>query len=202
MPLVTNQPLSGEIGLITVVVGAVLSIFRVIGAPAVSMLPALSVLQNPISCVPSVPIGEGAAVGLGSSTVDRVVRRVDVGQVVVAAQGDLDRVAVPAALLGSATVGRGRGAVRSILMPSTVLVAVLPAMSVQLAVEERLPPSPFTIVSAGWPAGPDSRSVQVQLTVTSPVCQPPEKDAGEDGRRLVDVDARHTGARQSYLPRR
>ena len=55
MPLVTNQPLSGEIGLITVVFGAVLSTFRVSGAPAVSALPALSVLQKAIVCVPSVP---------------------------------------------------------------------------------------------------------------------------------------------------
>ena len=55
MPLVTNQPLSGEIGLITVVVGAVLSIFSVSGAPAVSTLPAPSLLQKAIVCVPSVP---------------------------------------------------------------------------------------------------------------------------------------------------
>ena len=42
-------------GTTTVVVGAVLSMLSVIGAPAVSTLPALSLLQKAISCVPSVP---------------------------------------------------------------------------------------------------------------------------------------------------
>ena len=55
MPLVTNQPLSGEIGLMTVVVGAVLSILRVSGALDFSTLPARSVLQNAMVWVPSVP---------------------------------------------------------------------------------------------------------------------------------------------------
>ena len=44
-----------RVGSITVVVGAVLSILSVIGAPAVSTLPAPSLLQKAISCVPSVP---------------------------------------------------------------------------------------------------------------------------------------------------
>src|SRR5688572_30560684 len=76
---------------------------------------------------------------------------------------------------GSATVAVVVGAERSILMPATVLVTVLPATSSQAAVAERFSPSPLTTVSAGWPAGPDSSSVQVQATVTSPVCQPLEK---------------------------
>src|SRR5215218_8531165 len=60
-------------------------------------------------------------------------------------------------------------------MPVTVLVTVLPATSAQLAVADRLSPSPDTTVSAGWPAAPDRASVQVQATATSPVCQPLEK---------------------------
>src|SRR4051812_523216 len=60
-------------------------------------------------------------------------------------------------------------------MPLTVLVTVFPATSSQLAVADRLSPSPVTRELAGCPAGPDSASVQVQLTVTSLVCQPLEK---------------------------
>ena len=52
-PLVTNQPLSGEIGLVTVVVGAVPSILSTSGAAAVSALPAPSVLWNVTEWVPS-----------------------------------------------------------------------------------------------------------------------------------------------------
>ena len=64
------------------------------------------------------------------------------------------------------------GAARSIWMPVTVLVVLLPALSVQVAVEERLEPSPSTTSSEGAAATFDSASVQVQSTVTSPVCQP------------------------------
>ena len=46
MPLVTNQPLAGEIGLIAVVVGGLPSIFSVRLLPVLSsMLPATSVVQ-------------------------------------------------------------------------------------------------------------------------------------------------------------
>ena len=41
------------------------------------------------------------------------------------------------------------GAVRSIWMPLTVVVVVLPAWSVHVAVADRLPPSPATLESAG-----------------------------------------------------
>ena len=64
------------------------------------------------------------------------------------------------------------GAVRSILMPSTVAVAVWPALSVTLAEADRSLPSPVTTVSAGQATTPDRLSVQVQWTVTSPVYQP------------------------------
>src|SRR3954447_14985967 len=64
------------------------------------------------------------------------------------------------------------GAVRSMSMPVTVLVVVLPAWSVQLVVADRLAPSPLTTLSDGSAAGPDTASVQDQLTVTLSVCQP------------------------------
>src|SRR5881227_3639247 len=69
-------------------------------------------------------------------------------------------------------------------IPVTVLVVVLPALSVQLAVADRLLPSPITTVSVGCPTGPESLSVQDQLTVTSPVCQPLSKIAVRDGAVL------------------
>ena len=54
MPLETNQPLAGEIGLRTVVAGAVLSTLKLSGAPTVSVLPAPSLLQNSTVCSPAV----------------------------------------------------------------------------------------------------------------------------------------------------
>src|SRR5690349_18621277 len=64
------------------------------------------------------------------------------------------------------------GAVRSILMPSTVAEAVWPALSETLAEADRSLPSPVTTASAGQAATPDRLSAQVQWTVTSPVNQP------------------------------
>jgi hypothetical protein len=56
MPLVTNQPLAGDIGLITVVVGGMPSIFSVMLLPALSStLPATSVLQKEMVCSPFWP---------------------------------------------------------------------------------------------------------------------------------------------------
>src|SRR3712207_5986969 len=78
------------------------------------------------------------------------------------------------ALFGSVTLAVVVGLVTSILMPSTFLRAVLPATSSQLAGADRLSPSPDTMVSAGCvPLTPEPPvSVHVQLTVTSPLCQP------------------------------
>src|SRR6266545_537454 len=98
MPLVTNQPLAGEIGLITVVVGEMASILVSVTWTAPWYQPLAS----------------------GSGTLADVV-----------------------------------GEVRSIWMPLTVLVAVLPALSVQLAVEDRLAPSPVTLSAAGCATGPE-----------------------------------------------
>src|SRR6266511_1476789 len=64
------------------------------------------------------------------------------------------------------------GALPSILIPATVLVAVLPALSVQVADDDRFAPSPVTTWFAGPVATPERASVQDQVTVTSPVCQP------------------------------
>src|SRR5207244_10739733 len=76
------------------------------------------------------------------------------------------------------------GAVRSIWMPLTVLVAMLPALSVQVAVEDRLAPSPVTVSAAGCATGPDSASVHDHVTVTSPVCQPVGNEAVSVGGGL------------------
>ena len=57
------------------------------------------------------------------------------------------------------------GAVRSIWMPDTVFVVVLPARSVQVAVEERSAPSPVTVSAGGWATTPDSASEQVHVTL-------------------------------------
>src|SRR4051794_9830063 len=64
------------------------------------------------------------------------------------------------------------GAVRSILMPSTVAVATFPALSLTEADAERFEPSPLTTVSAGQATTPDRVSAQVQWTVTSFENQP------------------------------
>src|SRR5690348_11411351 len=57
-------------------------------------------------------------------------------------------------------------------MPSTVAVAVWPALSLMLADADRALPSPLTTESAGQATTPDRLSAQVQWTVTSPVNQP------------------------------
>ena len=60
MPLVTNQPEAGEIGLMTVVVGGLPSIFSVMLLPvASSTLPAVSTLQYAMVCVPLVANANG-----------------------------------------------------------------------------------------------------------------------------------------------
>src|SRR5919109_1865422 len=65
------------------------------------------------------------------------------------------------------------GAVRSILIPATVLLVELPALSAMDALVERSWPSPVIVLAAGQPpASPDSASEQVQSTVTSPAYQP------------------------------
>src|SRR6476646_2292144 len=65
------------------------------------------------------------------------------------------------------------GATRSILMPSTVAEEWFPAWSSMLAVADRLSPSPVITESAGHgPSSPESASLHVQWTVTSPLYQP------------------------------
>src|SRR5919204_1258727 len=74
---------------------------------------------------------------------------------------------------GCATSTLVVGAVRSILIPSTVTVRTLPALSFTDAVAERLLPSPSTSLTAGAsPARPESSSEAVHATVTSPRYQP------------------------------
>ena len=65
------------------------------------------------------------------------------------------------------------GAVRSILIPSTVAVVTLPATSLIDALAPRFSPSPATVLSVGQlPSMPEPASEQVQATVTSPAYQP------------------------------
>src|SRR5690348_8819417 len=66
------------------------------------------------------------------------------------------------------------GAVRSILMPLTVVGAGLPARSDTDEVADRLSPSPLIVEFAGQSpsAMPDSASLHVQETATSPLYQP------------------------------
>ena len=65
------------------------------------------------------------------------------------------------------------GAVRSILMPPTVFVVSLPALSATVADAERSSPSPVIVASPGAAAArPERASEAVQCTVTSPLYQP------------------------------
>ncbi len=63
-------------------------------------------------------------------------------------------------------------------MPVWVAVAELPARSLQLAVADRALPSPLVLPLAVGVAGPDSASLQVQVTVTSLLFQPAALAAG------------------------
>ncbi len=74
---------------------------------------------------------------------------------------------------GSGTETEVLGAVRSILMPSTVLAVLLPALSVTWADAEMLLPSPSTMLASGTaPASPESASDASHVTVTSSLAQP------------------------------
>src|SRR4051794_7201081 len=58
-------------------------------------------------------------------------------------------------------------------MPLTEAVLVLPALSLTVALADRLLPCPLMVLSAGQcPSTPDRSSEQVQVTVTSPWYQP------------------------------
>src|ERR687886_2488204 len=74
---------------------------------------------------------------------------------------------------GAGTLAEVLGAVRSILMPLTVWLAVLPAWSPIEALADRLWPSPVMVLFAGQrPSRPDRASPHVQATVTSAAYQP------------------------------
>ncbi len=64
------------------------------------------------------------------------------------------------------------GGVKSMLMPPTVVDAVLPALSVQLPVTDWAAPSPVRVDGAVVEPTPDRVSEQVKLTVTGPLFQP------------------------------
>src|SRR5687767_6666429 len=64
------------------------------------------------------------------------------------------------------------GADLSILMPVTLLVAVLPARSAQLPFAERLEPSDASVVESVAFTTPEPPSAQSQATTTSVLFQP------------------------------
>src|SRR5581483_3046538 len=64
------------------------------------------------------------------------------------------------------------GSVRSMLMPETATVAVLPAASVAVPLTDWLPPSPDSVWSAGQSDKPEPPSVQVKWKVTGAPYQP------------------------------
>ena len=86
-------------------------------------------------------------------------------------------------------------------MPPTVACVELPALSLTEAAAARSLPSPSTVLSAGHaPSRPESASLHVQATTTSPLYQPfafglVVGAPVSDGRRLVDVDAADARAR-------
>ena len=73
---------------------------------------------------------------------------------------------------GWATLAVVFGAARSIRMPDTVVVVVLPALSVHVADAARFAPSPVTMLGAGVAVTPEPPSVHTQVTVTSALLQP------------------------------
>src|SRR2546429_9670225 len=70
------------------------------------------------------------------------------------------------------------GATVSMLMPPTVALAVLPALSLALPLTDCAAPSPLSVVGAGHEATPDKLSRQSKLAVTATLFQPPALAAG------------------------
>ena len=86
------------------------------------------------------------------------------------------------------------GAALSMLMPLTVALAELPALSVTVPVTLWLEPSVLTVMGPVTLATPESASFPVKLTVTMLLYHPAALAARSRGgrdrrRRLVDVDA-------------
>src|SRR6185437_3651092 len=80
----------------------------------------------------------------------------------------------PSALGPGLVVGKplSSGAVLSMLIPLTVVLALLPAASVAVPVMLWLLPSP-RVTGAGQTSTPERVSAQVKVTVTLPLYQPP-----------------------------
>src|SRR3954469_8138083 len=77
------------------------------------------------------------------------------------------------------------GAVRSILIPLRVSLAVFPARSPQVAVADRVVPSAVSVRLTVPATAPDSASEQLQLSVTSPSFQPFAFAAVRDSKATV-----------------
>jgi hypothetical protein len=77
------------------------------------------------------------------------------------------------------------GAVLSMLMPDTVALALLPALSVAVPVTDWFAPSIDSVVGALQLATPESASVHVKLTVTSVLFQPAALPAGSASPMIV-----------------
>src|SRR5205823_2746877 len=95
-----------------------------------------------------------------------------------ASGSEAERVTVTGPLFQPEAFGAGdgvalvTGGVRSILMPATVTLPVLPATSIALPVALRLAPSPVTTTGSVSDATPESASAALNVTVTSPLFQP------------------------------
>src|SRR5688572_4477435 len=85
----------------------------------------------------------------------------------------------PAALPGVAGAPVSVGGVRSMLIPSTVAWAELPALSTAVPVADWPEPSLASVVAPLQPAMPDSASLQSNVTSTAPSFQPKPLAAGE-----------------------
>src|SRR5262245_61605979 len=70
------------------------------------------------------------------------------------------------------------GLVKSMLMPETVVPALLPATSVAVPLTDWPAPSPLSVVGPETPARPERASLALKLTVTGPLFQPKPLAAG------------------------
>ena len=99
----------------------------------------------------------------------------------------------PLALAAGVRLALAVGAVLSMLMPETVVLAVLPALSVTVPSTGWSAPSP-SVTGAVQAATPERASSQVKLTMTSALYQPlalaaRSRGTGDGRSSIVDVDA-------------
>ncbi len=134
---------------------------------ALSWLPTWSVLQKLRTCLPVAVKPNGPVYCCGAPLSTRYCVRPTPERASAADRVTSTLSAYQPLPDGCATLAEVFGAARSIRMPDTVLVVVLPALSVHVADADRFEPSPVTVLGAGDPATPEPPSVQAHVTVTS-----------------------------------